>query len=96
MNWKISIVDVIDIFSYSRCSHRTLYTSTICIKKDLLKKFFSFIKINEYFYLEIDAHRQQKQLIKYLFVFLTLFCQLEDIKMSLINYKHQNDIQYID
>jgi len=41
--------------NYFRLWPKFYNTSTICIKKDLLKKFFNFIKINEYFYLEIDA-----------------------------------------
>jgi glycosyltransferase involved in cell wall biosynthesis len=41
--------------NYFRLWPKFYNTSTICIKKDLLKKFFGFIKINEYFYLEIDA-----------------------------------------
>ncbi len=44
-----------DIKNYFRLWPQFNNTSTICIKRDLLKKFFYFIKINEYFYLEIDA-----------------------------------------
>ena len=43
------------IKNYFRLWPQFYNTSTICIKKDLLEKFFSFIKINEYFYLEVDA-----------------------------------------
>ena len=40
---------------YFRLWPKFYNTSTICIRKQLLKDFFSFIKINEYSYLEIDA-----------------------------------------
>ena len=41
--------------NYFRLWPKFYNTSTICIKKDLLHNFFNYIKINEYFYLEIDA-----------------------------------------
>jgi glycosyltransferase involved in cell wall biosynthesis len=44
-----------DIKNYFRLWPKFYNTSTICIKKNLLQKFFNFIKINQYFYLEIDA-----------------------------------------
>ena len=44
-----------NIKNYFRLWPQFYNTSTICIKKDLLKNFFYFIKINKYFYLEIDA-----------------------------------------
>jgi glycosyltransferase involved in cell wall biosynthesis len=45
----------LDDINYFRLWPRFFNTSTICIKKDLLKDFFAFIKINNFFYLEIDA-----------------------------------------
>ena len=46
---------LLNSMNYFRLWPKFYNTSTISIKKDLLKKFFSFIRINEYFYLEIDA-----------------------------------------
>jgi hypothetical protein len=41
--------------NYFRLWPKFYNTSTVCIKRNLLQEFFNFIKINEYFYLEIDA-----------------------------------------
>ena len=44
-----------NIKNYFRLWPKFYNTSTVCIKRNLLQEFFNFIKINEYFYLEIDA-----------------------------------------
>jgi glycosyltransferase involved in cell wall biosynthesis len=44
-----------DNINYFRLWPKFFNTSTICVKKDLLKEFFNFIKIDQFFYLEIDA-----------------------------------------